>query len=164
MAAAGDTVPADDEASLPETGSLRVLLAEDDQVSVFAARRLLERLGHVVVCAENGLQALEALRDGEFDVVLMEVQMPVMDGLQATRLIRADAGLGPMARVPIIAMTAYAMSGDRDICLAAGMDEYISKPVGVRELLRALACTVPPGAGRSGPHGRCTLRDEGASC
>ncbi|KAF5049921.1 Sensor histidine kinase RcsC [anaerobic digester metagenome] len=157
MSVAGDVRTSHDEASLPDTPPLRVLLAEDDQVSVFAARRLLERLGHVVVCAENGRQALEALRGGEFDVVLMDVQMPVMDGLQATRLIRADAGLGPMAGVPIIAMTAYAMSGDRDICLAAGMDGYISKPVGARELVRALACAVHPG-------GQCTIRDEGASC
>ena len=164
MAAAGDTCTARDEASLPDTAPLRVLLAEDDQVSAFAACRLLERLGHVVVCAGNGRQALEALRGGEFDVVLMDVQMPVMDGLQATRLIRADAGLGPMARVPIIAMTAYAMSGDRDICLAAGMTEYISKPVGARELARSLVCAVPSGAGRGGPHGQCTIRDGGAPC
>ncbi len=164
MAAAGDTVEADEEASLPETASLRVLLVEDDQVSAFAARRLLERLGHAVVCAGDGRHALEALRGEEFDVVLMDVQMPVMDGLQATRLIRADAGLRPMAEVPIIAMTAYAMSGDRDICLAAGMNDYISKPVGARELARALACAVPPGAGRSGPHGQCTIRHEGAPC
>ncbi|WP_459821866.1 response regulator [Desulfomicrobium salsuginis] len=164
MAAAGEACAAHGEAAPPESDSLRILLAEDDQVSVFAARRLLERIGHAVVCVENGRQALEALHGGEFDVVLMDVQMPVMDGLQAARLIRADAGLGSMARVPIIAMTAYAMSGDRDICLAAGMNDYISKPVGARELKRALACAVPSGSGRNGLGEQRTIGDEDASC
>jgi PAS domain S-box-containing protein len=130
-----------DDVSQADAGEcrLRVLLAEDDPVSVFAVRRLLEKHGHVVATVENGSQVLDILRREGFDVVLMDVQMPVMDGLQATRLIRSDATFGPVADIPIIAMTAYAMSGDMEKCLAAGMNGYVAKPIGARELLTALA-------------------------
>ena len=119
--------------------SRRVLLVEDDPVSSLAVRRLLEKMGHVVSTAENGRMALESLHAGEFDLVLMDVQMPVMDGLQATRLIRSDGALGARAGIPIIAMTAYAMSGDREKCLASGMDGYVSKPVSAAELRQIMA-------------------------
>ena len=118
--------------------SLRVLLVEDDPVSMFAAGRVLEKAGHEVVSATDGAQAVAKLRGGDFDLVLMDVQLPVMDGVQATALIRSDPSLGAKSRVPVIAMTAYAMSGDRDRFLAAGMDDYIAKPMSMPELLAVL--------------------------
>jgi PAS domain S-box-containing protein len=143
---------------------LKVLLAEDDPVSVFAVRRLLEKRGHSVTAVEDGRQVLEILRCEAFDVVLMDVQMPVMDGLQATRLIRSDATLGALADIQIIAMTAYAMSGDREKCLQAGMNDYISKPVGARELTTALAGAAERSADRPGAVGGCANRDGGEPC
>jgi CheY-like chemotaxis protein len=119
-------------------GSLRVLLVEDDAVSMFATRRVLERAGHAVTPATDGKQAVHLLREGDFDLVLMDVQLPVMDGLQATAVIRGEDFPADKRRVPIVAMTAYAMTGDREKFLAAGMDGYLAKPVGAAELLRAL--------------------------
>jgi CheY-like chemotaxis protein len=119
-------------------GNLKVLLVEDDEVSLFAARRVLEKAGHLVVTATDGAQALETLRGGDFDLVLMDVQLPVMDGVQATALIRTDPSLRGKANIPVIAMTAYAMSGDREKFLAAGMDDYISKPFNMSDLLAAM--------------------------
>ncbi|WP_243439780.1 ATP-binding protein [Fundidesulfovibrio soli] len=118
--------------------SLRILLAEDDAVNSLAGRKLLEKCGHQVRTAADGAQAVELLRREEFDLVLMDVQMPVMDGLEATRAIRTDRSLGDKASVPVVAMTAYAMSGDKERCLAAGMDGYISKPVDKEGLLAAI--------------------------
>jgi len=123
--------------SMP-AGGLRILLVEDDMVSMYAASRVLEKAGHEVVTATDGAQALERLREADFDLVLMDVQLPVMDGVQATARIRADQSLGARAGVPIIAMTAYAMGGDREKFLAAGMDGYIPKPFSIGELFRAL--------------------------
>src|SRR6185295_904387 len=107
---------------LPER-RLQVLLAEDNVVNQRLAASLLERRGHKVVIAANGAEAVDAIRRQPFDVVLMDVQMPEMGGLEATAAIRALSGAG--ARVPIVAMTAHAMKGDRERCLAAGMDEYL---------------------------------------
>ena len=109
--------------------ALRILLAEDDAVSMYAARKILEKEGHSVSPAFNGREALDILREGEFDLVIMDVQMPLMDGLQATALIRGDGTLGAKARIPVIAMTAYAMSGDREKFIAAGLDGYVAKPL-----------------------------------
>jgi PAS domain S-box-containing protein len=109
--------------------NLRILLAEDDPVSMFAARRILDKAGHVVTPASDGGQVLELLREGEFDLVLMDVQMPVMDGLEVTAAIRDDQTLGEKSRIPIVAMTAYAMIGDREKFLDGGMDGYIAKPL-----------------------------------
>ena len=117
---------------------LKILLVEDDAVSMFAARRVLEKAGHLVTGATDGSQVLEILRNDDFDLILMDVQLPVMDGVQATTLIRSDPSLGDKARIPIIAMTAYAMSGDREKFLAAGMNDYVAKPVGAAELTRVL--------------------------
>jgi PAS domain S-box-containing protein len=117
---------------------LHILLVEDDAVSMFAARRVLEKAGHTVTAATDGSEVLPLLREHDFDVILMDVQLPVMDGLQATSLVRAETSLGDKSRIPIVAMTAYAMSGDREKFLAAGMDDYIAKPVSARELLDAL--------------------------
>jgi signal transduction histidine kinase/ActR/RegA family two-component response regulator len=118
---------------------LRVLLAEDDRVNQLAARRALELAGHAVSTAANGQEVLHLLAADEFDCVLMDVQMPVMDGLEATQAIRRAGNLGVQARIPIIALTAHAMKGDRERFLAAGMDDYIAKPVDVAELAAALA-------------------------
>ena len=107
---------------------LRILLAEDNPVNQRLALRLLEKMGHRITLVDNGLAALERVTQGGFELVLMDVQMPELDGLSATRRIRQwEAVHG--GHVPIIAMTARAMQGDRDRCLEAGMDDYLSKPI-----------------------------------
>jgi CheY-like chemotaxis protein len=107
--------------------SLRILLAEDNAVNQKFAVRVLEGAGHTVTVANNGREAIDSTGSQEFDVVLMDVQMPEVDGLDATRAIRIRGG--GRTRLPIIAMTADAMKGDREMCLEAGMDGYVSKPV-----------------------------------
>ena len=132
--------PADTDTPPPEVGavrSLRVLLAEDNAVNQRVVVRLLEKYGHTIVVANHGGEALAALERAKFDLVLMDVQMPEMDGFEATRAIRAREVPGGRSQ-PIVAMTAHAMKGDRERCLAAGMDDYISKPVQRAELLRVL--------------------------
>jgi CheY-like chemotaxis protein len=126
----------------PSDGPLRILLAEDNEVNQLLALHMLRRQGHVVVIAQDGQEAVDAFTREPFDLILMDVQMPIMGGFDATRRIRemeaaGDTPGGPdrPVRVPIIAMTAYAMKGDRELCLDAGMDEYISKPIKMRELL-----------------------------
>jgi CheY-like chemotaxis protein len=114
---------------------LRVLLAEDNPVNQMLATRILEKLGHKVQVVSNGKEATERVRAEEFDLVLMDVQMPEMDGLDATRNIR---NLAQATQPHIIAMTANAMEGDREMCLAAGMNDYVSKPIRVNELVDAL--------------------------
>ncbi|KAA3609552.1 MAG: response regulator [Planctomycetota bacterium] len=129
--------PRQEQAPQTEKHSLRVLLAEDNKVNQKVAKRMLERWGHQVELADNGAIALEAAQKRRFDLILMDVQMPVMDGYEATRRIRTLAN-GGNRRVPIIAMTAHAMSGDRDRCLAAGMDDYLTKPFRPEELQSVL--------------------------
>jgi CheY-like chemotaxis protein len=119
------------------TRPLRILLAEDHAVNRRLAQRLLEKQGHTVILAEDGRQALAVLARETVDLVLMDVQMPGMDGLEATRAIREHEKAGA-ARIPIIALTAHAMTGDREQCLAAGMDTYITKPIQPGELQRAI--------------------------
>jgi CheY-like chemotaxis protein len=107
---------------------LRILLAEDNVVNQRLASRLLEKRGHVVLVANNGQEALDMLQAESFDLVLMDVQMPELDGLEATREIRKrEEKTG--AHISIVAMTAHAMDGDRERCIEAGMDDYVSKPV-----------------------------------
>jgi len=116
---------------------LRILVAEDNAVNRLVALRILEKEGHHVVLVEDGKKALEAVCAQTFDVVLMDVQMPEMDGLEATRAIRQYEKL-TSAHIPIIALTAHAMSSDRERCLEAGTDDYISKPINARALLNLL--------------------------
>lgn len=118
---------------------LDVLLVEDNPVNQKLATRLLQKMGHNVTRAENGIQALEAHAKGQFDVILMDIQMPEMDGLEATAAIRKRENSLTGVHVPIVAMTAHAMAGDRERCLDAGMDGYVSKPINVQELAQALA-------------------------
>ncbi|HEX8800935.1 MAG TPA: response regulator, partial [Terriglobales bacterium] len=118
--------------------SLRVLLAEDNPVNQTLAIRILERLGHKVQVVNNGKEALRQVQAEEFDLILMDVQMPEMDGLEATTAIReAESRTGK--HIPIVAMTAHAMKGDREKCLSAGMDGYLSKPVRIEELKQVMS-------------------------
>ena len=111
----------------------RILLAEDNPVNQRLAVRMLEKMGHLVAVAQTGKEALDALRTGKFDLVLMDLQMPEMDGFAATREIR-KAEQGGQDHLPVIAMTAHAMKGDREECLAAGMDDYLAKPINSEDL------------------------------
>ncbi|MGI9472275.1 MAG: response regulator, partial [Rubripirellula sp.] len=118
---------------------LHVLLVEDGVSNQLLAKALLTGWGHTTVVAENGQEAVDRWMEDSFDLVLMDVQMPIMDGLTATRIIRErEREAGEDAHVPIIAMTAHAMIGDREKCIAAGMDDYLSKPVRRQELYDAL--------------------------
>jgi GAF domain-containing protein/CheY-like chemotaxis protein len=131
-------VPEGPSATLGTRHPLRILLAEDNLVNQKLALRLLAQLSYEAAVAGDGLAAIEAVEHGEFDVVLMDVQMPELDGLEATRRIRAR---WPERPLRIVAMTANAMAGDREACLAAGMDDYISKPIRPSELASALERT-----------------------
>jgi two-component system, sensor histidine kinase and response regulator len=116
----------------PSLPPLRVLLAEDSTVNQKLATVLLELQGHSVALANNGREALDLLKTSTFDLLLMDVQMPELDGLEATRQIRAQESAGE--HIPIVAMTAHAMKGDRERCLEAGMDDYLAKPIRAQEL------------------------------
>ena len=131
--------PADKPKTDPEMAArhpLRILLAEDNLVNQKLATRLLEQMGYRIDLASNGIEACESVARQTYDVVLMDVQMPEMDGLEAARRINRDHAEG--ARPRIVAMTANAMQGDREMCLAAGMDDYIAKPIRVDRLIEAL--------------------------
>ena len=132
----------------PARQSLRVLLAEDNIVNQRVAQLILTKEGHSVIVVNNGLEVLAALEKDCFDVVLMDVQMPEMDGFQATAEIRSAERL-KNTRIPIVAMTAHAMIGDKERCLIAGMDDYVAKPARKVELLGAIQraigiCNVEP--------------------
>ena len=122
--------------------SLHILLAEDNRINQTVACRMLEKMGHSIVVVNNGNEALSILAQRSFDLVLMDVQMPEMDGLTATKKLRDIEAMG-LLRMPIIAMTALAMNGDRERCLDAGMDGYISKPINSQELASAIAAVIP---------------------
>ena len=119
-----------------ERHPLRILLAEDNVVNQKLALRLLQQMGYRADLASNGLEAIESVERQVYDVVLMDVQMPEMDGLEASR--RICARWKPESRPRIVAMTANAMQGDRDMCIDAGMDDYLTKPIRVERLVEAL--------------------------
>jgi CheY-like chemotaxis protein len=120
---------------------LRILLAEDNLVNQKVALRMLSRLGYEADVVGNGAEALQALRHEQYDVVFMDVQMPEMDGLEATRCIRQDMSI--VHRPYIIAMTAAAMQLDREKCLEAGMDDFVAKPTRLEDLTQALQRLLP---------------------
>ncbi|WP_434619043.1 response regulator [Azospirillum sp. B2RO_4] len=137
--------PTPQPAMQPEpTPRARVLVAEDNPVNQQLTLALLRRAGHSAEAVSNGEEAVEAVTARPYDLVLMDVQMPVMDGLAATRLIRRLSG--PAARIPVVALTANAMQGDAAICLEAGMDDYLSKPINARKLLDTIARFAAPAA------------------
>ncbi|MGL4555566.1 MAG: response regulator [Gemmataceae bacterium] len=117
---------------------LQILLVEDNRINQLVAQKLLEKAGHRVTIADNGKVAVQAVTDSKFDLVLMDVSMPEMDGLEATQVIRRREVSGD-PRLPIVAFTANAMKGDRERCLEAGMDAYVTKPVQPPDLFRAIA-------------------------
>jgi CheY-like chemotaxis protein len=142
----GSAIPAEkaEEAGESKRPSLRILVAEDNEVNQKLTLLLLEKMGYRGELAANGLEALEALRRERYDVILMDVEMPVMDGLEASRSIHSEWPGNERPR--IIAMTANAMQGDRETCLAAGMDDYLSKPIHADELAAVLARCAPRAA------------------
>ncbi|MBG0775997.1 MAG: PAS domain S-box protein [Desulfovibrionaceae bacterium] len=121
------------------TAPLRILVAEDDEVNSLFLQRSLQKLGHTATVVRNGKGVLELLARQDFDCILMDIQMPTMDGMEATAAIRRSTELGEKARIPIVALTAHAMSGDREKFLEAGMNDYISKPISIRGLREVLA-------------------------
>jgi two-component system sensor histidine kinase/response regulator len=130
--------------ALPRHGpGPRVLVAEDTEVNQEVARGMLEKLGYLADVVGNGREAIDMLRQSRYAVVLMDVQMPEMDGFEATEVIRREDAAAGVPRVPIIALTANAMSGDRERCLEAGMDDYLSKPMRMHELAAVLARWAP---------------------
>ncbi|MBI5831416.1 MAG: response regulator [Armatimonadetes bacterium] len=151
------------QADLAEQVPLRILLAEDNSINLRLATVLLSRLGYRVDVAGNGLEVLAALERQSYDVVLMDVQMPEMDGLEATRLVRARYGPG---RPQIVAMTANALAEDRQNCLDAGMDDYVPKPIMVDALMAALRragqalADLPPTSAEPVAHGGAALQQE----
>jgi CheY-like chemotaxis protein len=139
-----DGLAAGEPGSVPPSGrplrSLRVLVAEDNRVNQLVIRRLLEQLGHTVILCDDGRAAVTAVEAQRPDLVLMDVQMPEMDGIAATAAIREREAAQPgTGRLPIVALTAFAMKGDRERCLAADMDDYLSKPIRRDQLAALLA-------------------------
>ena len=158
-----------DETS-PEAGGrippLRILLAEDNAVNQRMAVRSLEKRGHTVTVANDGVEALAAIRREHPDLVLMDVQMPLMDGFEATKAIR-EQERGTGVHLPIVAMTASAMKGDRERCLDAGMDAYISKPLHLPEFFRVIEGLIPASrleGGRAAPVARHVFDRAAALC
>jgi signal transduction histidine kinase/HPt (histidine-containing phosphotransfer) domain-containing protein len=135
--------PKQESAPSRRFGSLQILLAEDNDINRRLATILLERQGHRVWAACNGNEAVQLSETHKFDVILMDVQMPHMDGIEASTFIRnRERALG-VSRIPIVALTAHAMKGDRERCLAAGMDDYLTKPIDEASLIRVLGEVLP---------------------
>ncbi len=134
--------PALDSEAKTQLGSLNILVADDDFGSLKVVSRLLERWGQRLTLATNGREALDLFQKGTFDLVILDIQMPQIDGLEVTRVIR-EAEKGAGKRTPVIALTANALAGQREFCLAHGMDGYVSKPVAPGKLLEAMALTIP---------------------
>jgi CheY-like chemotaxis protein len=146
----GDVEPLEDgrdgAAGMPSADhlQLKILVAEDNAVNQRVVKRVLEKAGHTVVIAGNGKQALDEFDRQRFDLILMDIQMPEMDGFEATEAIREREEWSSI-RTPIIALTAHAMSGDRERCLSHGMDGYIQKPINTSEMFQAIQQTFRPG-------------------
>ena len=122
---------------------LRILVCEDNPINQKLARRVLEKEGHEVTLADDGSKGLAILADHQFDLIFMDVQMPNMDGFEATAAIRAmEKAKGDGSHVPILAMTANTMKGDKERCLDAGMDGYVGKPASVKEIREAIETTL----------------------
>jgi signal transduction histidine kinase/ActR/RegA family two-component response regulator len=143
-----DPAPAEANAAEAPAGAeppagLRVLLVEDDPVNQVVAKRLLEKCGQRVRVASNGHEALEALRAGSYDMVFMDIEMPVLDGVATLRAIREGRAGEASRDLPVVAMTAYTMPGDKESFLGAGMDGYVSKPIQMAELRDVLVRTAP---------------------
>jgi signal transduction histidine kinase/DNA-binding response OmpR family regulator len=155
-------------AAVPEAAAsatrrrLRVLIAEDNRINQMVTTRVVEHLGHEAVVASNGQRALELFAAGDFDLVLMDVQMPEMDGYTATAQMRAMEE-GSKRRTPILAVTAYAMQGDRQQCLDAGMDGYVVKPLTTRDLAEAIRRFYPDEAAAEAPQVGATGASESGS-
>ncbi len=144
-----ESVSAADEIPIHgDVGGARVLIVEDNPINQQVAAEILTHAGMIVETAENGQAAVSAIQRTDFDAVLMDIQMPEMDGYQATRKIRRDL---KHRNLPIIAMTAHALKGDREKCLAAGMDDYVTKPVNVEELLTVLSHWIAVAPTEAGP-------------
>jgi len=135
----------DDRRPRPEVERKRVLVVEDERINRLALCRILEHLGHGTDWAANGEEALLRLAQNDYDLIFMDIQMPVMNGVEATRRIRAAENLGEKRNVPIVALTAHAMSGDREAFIQAGMNGYLPKPVDLDELQAALRDLFAPG-------------------
>jgi len=151
--------PMAEPAAVPRTGSrLRILIAEDNPINLALATGILEKCGHSLVHAANGREAVAAVARESFDLILMDVQMPEMDGLEATRRIR-ETEQGTALHTPIVALTAHAMPGDRERCLAAGMDDYLSKPMTKAGLL-AMIARIPNSSGNGGTGGSTWRTDD----
>ncbi len=123
---------------------MKILVAEDNLVNQLMMKKILEKMGMSVIVANNGATALEILEKNPCDIVLMDCQMPIMDGWEATRKIREGSRPGIDPKIPIIAMTAYAMSGDRERCLEVGMSDYLPKPVDYRSLSTKIEAWLTP--------------------
>jgi PAS domain S-box-containing protein len=130
-----------DKAMLTPILGAKILLTEDNEVSQLVASRILNNAGFMVDIANTGLEAVKMVQETKYDLVLMDIQMPEMDGLTASRTIRAIPGFSDL---PIVAMTAHAMSGDKELSIAAGMNDHVSKPINISELFSALVKWVPP--------------------
>ena len=135
---------------IPAAKALRILLVEDNRVNQKVGEQILGRAGHQVTISEDGLEAVRRLEKEAFDLVLMDIQMPMMDGYEATRAIRIRED-GEGIHTPIIAMTAKAIKGDREKCIEAGMDGYVSKPINLKKLFNEIHPIVPENAGREDP-------------
>lgn len=128
---------------------LKILVAEDNKMNQKVASHMLKKMGHIVTLVNNGQEALDAFKKGTFSLILMDGQMPVIDGIAATRQIREfekqkQQGQDTTARIPIIAVTANAMKGDRERYFEADMDGYVSKPIKIKELSDAIRNTMKP--------------------
>ena len=142
-ASAGPDAPLRPDADAAEFAGKRLLLVDDNELNAMLASRVLQMLGIDVTIAENGAVALDAFARARFDIVLMDCQMPVLDGYNATRHIRELEARTGARRTPIIAITANTLAGDREKCLAAGMDDYLGKPYSARDLRPKLTRWMP---------------------